>query len=240
MLKSRDFHIYVFDLIEQSENESFDSFVERLRLQAETCQFPNADQEVKRRIIAKCRSDCVRHQVFNNELTLHQVILTGRNFEKAECHLEKENFPNSKKVKSFCTRCGSNDHRFYNKACPALNERCYFCNNLGHLPAFCFERNIHKNKRQHSPDGQVKPAKCIAIQPALPVEHNSRLREKLPTPELLKTVNTEADSTQVFALKTEIVDVSHEFFGSSWNPEAAIATSSNHMRSLKPLFEYAR
>lgn len=154
MVKTLDYYIYLFDLIEQCENESFDSFLKRLKLYAIKCQFPNADEEVKRRIIAKCRSDALRHHFFDNQLTLDQVILTGRNFEKAECQRPVLKPPKPAKeklqpVEDHCARCGSKDHRYLSDSCRAFNNRCSFCNNLGHLPDFCFlKRRIQKDGHQ--------------------------------------------------------------------------------------------
>jgi hypothetical protein len=143
-----DYYVYVFSLVVQGETESFDSFVARLREQAETCNFENSDREIRRQIIEKCRMDKLRDRAFARTLTLEELIGTGRAIELLG---EKISRPSTSKSEKACWRCGSTDHRFYDKCCKAFGSRCQVCSVMGHLSQFCF---FVRPKFQHNADGE--------------------------------------------------------------------------------------
>jgi hypothetical protein len=132
---TRDYHIYVFSMLVQNKTEAFDSFVARLRGQAENCSFENTEFEIKRQIIEKCRMDELRDRAFEVTLTLDELISTAKRIEAAE---NRRLGNRSIKNDLFCTRCGSNDHRHYSSQCKALRTRCQICDLIGHLSSFCF------------------------------------------------------------------------------------------------------
>jgi hypothetical protein len=80
-MNTRDFHIYVFDLTRQEERETFESFVYRLICMAGKCGFASENEELKRAIISKCRLNSLRSYVFENVLSLAEVIDMGKHLE---------------------------------------------------------------------------------------------------------------------------------------------------------------
>jgi hypothetical protein len=62
-LRNVDFEIYKFGQIKQREKEAFDDFMVRLRDAATRCDFNDAIPQIKRQIIAGCRSIKLKEHV---------------------------------------------------------------------------------------------------------------------------------------------------------------------------------
>lgn len=133
---------YIFRLIRQDKDEMFSSFVERLDNQLKKCKYRDADSQLKDQIIEKCLSNALRNEAFGNELSLKQLILTGKTFEAAEKNSRGESSSSSKPVRSNyrkeCNRCGDSKHEYYDKSCPALGLQCNICKSFDHYSKMCF------------------------------------------------------------------------------------------------------
>jgi hypothetical protein len=68
----------------QERTENLESFVRRLRIQARKCQFTDIDSQLKDQVIAKCKSNDLRHEALQNPMSLEQLIFTGKNLEIVE------------------------------------------------------------------------------------------------------------------------------------------------------------
>lgn len=143
---------YIFRLIKQDITETLDSFVERLDNQLKKCRFRDPDDQMKDQIIEKCSSNELRKEAFGSELSLKQLILTGRTLEAAEKNCRGDSLMNSKavlhkdrrNVAKKCNRCGSSDHCYFELQCPALNVKCELCSFVGHYSNMC----LSKRKRR--------------------------------------------------------------------------------------------
>lgn len=133
---------YIFRLIKQDKDEMFNSFVERLDNQLKKCKFRDTDSQLKDQIIEKCLSNALRKEAFENELSLKQLILTGKTFEAAEKNSRSEPSTSSKTVRNNyrkeCNRCGDSNHTYFDKSCPALGVQCKFCKSFDHYSKMCF------------------------------------------------------------------------------------------------------
>lgn len=66
-------------------NETIDTFVTRLRLKAQDCDFQNADEMIRDRIVFGTNSPKIREKLINvgKDLTLDKAIQTSQNYEYA-------------------------------------------------------------------------------------------------------------------------------------------------------------
>ena len=142
-MKTLDYDRYVFRLVKQGNGETIDSFVDRLRHQIKKCQFADEEAQMKDQIIEKGFDNELRKYAFENIVTLSQLILTGKTLEDAKRNSLRESSKNvaEKEVKELekpqCTRCGQYNHKFYDKRCPALNNKCETCRKFGHYTKLC-------------------------------------------------------------------------------------------------------
>ena len=141
---------YIFRLIRQDKDEMFNSFVERLDNQLKKCKYRDADSQLKDQIIEKCLSNALRKEAFDNELSLKQLILTGKTFEAAEKNSCSESSSSSKPVRNNyrkeCNRCGDSNHEYYDQSCPALGVQCNICKSFDHYSKMCFSIDNRKKR----------------------------------------------------------------------------------------------
>ena len=78
------YEVYNFRKAKQNEGESFDSFHTRLRTLAKTCQFADADKEMKEQIILSCKSNALRRKALREDLDLTALLKAGRALEPSE------------------------------------------------------------------------------------------------------------------------------------------------------------
>ncbi|XP_067045446.1 uncharacterized protein [Acropora muricata] len=76
--------VYNFRKAQQNEGESFDSFHTRLRTLAKTCEFADADKEIKEQIILSCKSNALRRKALREDLDLTALLKAGRALELSE------------------------------------------------------------------------------------------------------------------------------------------------------------
>lgn len=151
---SLDYQRYFFRLIAQDRNESFDSFVTRLRNQLNKCKFQDPMVQLKDQIIEKCAINDLRQRAFESDMSVDQVIFTGYAIENL---LKNSNLTSNSNLNAapqrnqhHCTRCGQTNHEHTNQNCPARKKSCKLCNKFGHLAKFCRSGISQSMKRQAS------------------------------------------------------------------------------------------
>ena len=78
------YEVYNFRKAQQNEGESFDSFHTRLGTLAKTCEFADADKEIKEQIILSCKSNALRQKALREDLNLTALLKAGRALELSE------------------------------------------------------------------------------------------------------------------------------------------------------------
>ncbi|XP_049299930.1 uncharacterized protein K02A2.6-like [Anopheles funestus] len=145
--------------IKQQSGECFDTFIMKLRLQAERCGFGDRTEEyVKDLIIENCQSATLRRELLKQEnASLDKVVSIAKIFETVS-HQEKsfsdhkdpveqvnvvEESQNRKKRKIFeakqteCHRCGYSGHLAKDDKCPAKGKFCNKCGGRDHFSKKC-------------------------------------------------------------------------------------------------------
>ena len=68
------YEVYNFRKAKQNEGESFDSFHTRLKTLAKTCEFADANKEIKEQIILSCKSNALRRKALREDLDLTALL----------------------------------------------------------------------------------------------------------------------------------------------------------------------
>jgi hypothetical protein len=190
--KSLNYERYLFRLIVQDKSESFDSFVERIKFQSQKCSFADEEGTIIDQIIEKCSDNELRNKAFENQMTLNQLVLTGKILEQAAQNSNtktavespKRDYERSTSNRSYerrsppreqqeCSRCGKYDHDEFYRNCPAKRGLCRICRKPGHYALKCFEKEF-KRARSRSP----RESKRIRSSPESIIASTSR-RQRL-------------------------------------------------------------
>jgi hypothetical protein len=161
---------YLFRLIVQDKSESFDSFVERIKFQSQKCNFADEEGTIIDQIIEKCSDNELRNKAFENQMTLNQLVLTGKILEQAAQNSNtktavespKRDYEISTSNRSYerrsparerqeCSRCGRHDHDESDRNCPGKRGLCKICQKPGHFAVKCFAAKSRKRVRSRSP-----------------------------------------------------------------------------------------
>ena len=87
--KNREYEVYVFRKAKQESDECISAFHTRLRRLAVTCEFANADREIKTQIVRNCLSHKLRMKALQNPgLTLTQLLDAGKAMEMSKTQAE--------------------------------------------------------------------------------------------------------------------------------------------------------
>ena len=78
------YEVYIFRKAKQNEGESLDSFHTRLRTLTKTCEFGDANKEIKEQIILSCKSNALRQKALREDLDLTTLLKAGRALELSE------------------------------------------------------------------------------------------------------------------------------------------------------------
>lgn len=119
---------------------------------------------MKDQIIEKCGNKDLRKEAFENELSLKQLVHTGKTLEAVT-----ESSKLKPKQNIECNRCGLLGHAFYDRFCPAKESRCEICHYIGHFTTMCFflkGRVISKGSENERPLPPSFKAQCEQSQPA--------------------------------------------------------------------------
>ena len=103
------YEVYNFRKAQQNEGEGLDSFHTRLRTLAKTCEFGDADKEIKERIILSCKSNALRRKALREDLELTALLKAGRALELSETQ--------AKEVESDKTTVNTIKHEKKNETC---------------------------------------------------------------------------------------------------------------------------
>lgn len=149
--------------MQQKNGESFNSFANRLRVQAEVCCFDDINFEMKEKLLTSYPS---LKNSSTASTTLDQIISMGIAEEVAKINFKYQPVAQTegKSIKNYsrssaqassdvgCTRCGQKNHVYYSPNCPAQNHPCTFCGKNGHFARMCRsqKRLLYGNMMQQS------------------------------------------------------------------------------------------
>ena len=83
-LVNTTYEVYNFRKAQQNEGKSLDSFHTRLRTLAKTCEFGDADKEIKKQIILSCKSNALRRKALREDVDLTGLLKAGRALKLSE------------------------------------------------------------------------------------------------------------------------------------------------------------
>ena len=161
--KNKEYAVYVFRQAKQTDGESMDEFVTRLRQLASDCEFQDKDGEIKSQIIQCCSSNRLRRKALKTpNITLTNLLDEARSLEISESqalgiestqvlavkdmgHRQKNKDMRPMKNSSrreltsstdqSCFRCG--EPWPHNGNCPARSRKCNKCSRTGHFAEVC-------------------------------------------------------------------------------------------------------
>lgn len=127
---------YVFRKMEQSVRETVRDFITRLRVQARKCNFLDEESQILDQVVEKSSSHVLRYQALTYGMTfpeLKSFVDTLENVNGIKCY-----------------RCGSTDHRPYERNCPGRDKYCRSCGLLGHLSEACSKSANSRKRPAHA------------------------------------------------------------------------------------------
>ena len=165
----------ILQKFKQSENETIDEFINKCKLQAQKCEFKDAnevDDRIIDQLIYGVRYEDLQKEYLSKDktLTLSDAIKLGRTFEASIAHMRKLTAVHSQKDKenvhyfkksrhssqSACTRCGRS-HPKQKEKCPAYGSTCGACGKQNHWAKFCMFKDRHKqNGKQIQKKGKLE------------------------------------------------------------------------------------
>ena len=147
------FERYVFRQTCQEQNETIDQYHTCLHHLSATCDFKDADEEIKTQLVEHCTSSRVRGKAFREEVSLGDLLTYARSLEVSDRHtkevekniqdtvnyhtVRKDHRPQRPKPQSqTCFKCGGSYPR-KDKPCPAIGKECRRCSIIGHFQKIC-------------------------------------------------------------------------------------------------------
>lgn len=158
--------------IKQEENESFDNFVNRVREQANRCEFVDVNDASIDQIIEGCFSHDFRKKLLSEEKTFEEILQLGKAMEdlQAQCKAYQKvqpiqpEFvqrlqPTNNKASVRCFKCNRAGHiaRDKNK-CPATGVKCHICGELDHFKICCPRKRKWEGKDNFPPPKRASVA----------------------------------------------------------------------------------
>jgi hypothetical protein len=150
---------YNFNNLYQLEDETFDDFVSRIRVQASICNFAaNHDTACHSQIIQRCKSDSLKSDALSATLTLAQLLALGKLKESVE-HQIKQLRNNSTEPPAYVNNIDDNkyersdhQHSDHQHSDHQYKRSDYQHKNSDHQ----YKRSDHK----HKPTEQSKCGNC--------------------------------------------------------------------------------
>ena len=159
--ENTEFAVFQFRQAKQNQTEDIASYLTRLRQLATTCDFSDANRELKSQLIQGCRSNRLRRKALTDPtLTLDKLFEMARAAELADAQSSvmtsepvtesvsqiKTKIMSSRrslrydesKRNATCRNCGKAwPHTGGREQCPALGQTCRGCGKLGHFSLVC-------------------------------------------------------------------------------------------------------
>ncbi|XP_065190696.1 uncharacterized protein K02A2.6-like [Sycon ciliatum] len=176
--RNREYEVYLFRREKQSQSETLDSYVTRLRRLGKHCQFADMDTELKSQVVQHCVSSKVREKAFmESSMSLADLLTYARSvevtmssvaamagassFSKPEhpqVHKVERRHPSSRdqpspssKAVRKCSGCGGKWHD--NRSdCPAWGKTCKSCSRSNHFAKVCRSKAVHQFSEQRAPE----------------------------------------------------------------------------------------
>lgn len=145
--KNTIYERYIFNSTIQETTEPFDTFLNRLRKNAASCEFGNLQDEMMRdRIVIGIRDNHLRARLLReSKLTLENTLTICRTSEATQTQLMKiegetvhftkhsKNSVKPRQIKN-CKYCGNSHQR---GKCPAYGTKCDKCDKYNHYASVC-------------------------------------------------------------------------------------------------------
>ena len=153
--QNRLFNIHKFRSIKQGNDETWDSFIAKLRAEGEHCDFPAGwlDTEILMAMIENGKSKRVRRKLLQDQLTLAEALKYARGLESADQHAIKVENQTTTEVTvkqeinktavdkyraKLCFNCGKHwPHQGGQRKCPAFGKQCTRCGKRNHFAKCC-------------------------------------------------------------------------------------------------------
>lgn len=161
-----------FRKMTQTNDETFDQFVLRLRQHIARCGFKSdEDEHLRDQIIVSCTSKELKRRAMEKAMSLDEIMTAGRGIKlmgpigllvdsnsqvnnmygagtsgtSAEVNrIQRTNSRNNFNSRVGCSRCGSWKHESRDQSCPAKSLNCFKCGLKGHYAHVCkTKRNEH-------------------------------------------------------------------------------------------------
>ena len=149
------YNIHKFRHVKQEEDESWDSFISRLKAEGQHCDFPAGwlDTEILMAMIESSKSKRVQRKPLQDQLSVAEALKYARGLESADQHANKvENQMSSgvtvkkevvriaadKRDRKSCFNCGKQwPHQGGPRKCPAFGKQCTRCGKRNHFSKYC-------------------------------------------------------------------------------------------------------
>lgn len=146
--------------MEQDKNENILVFVTKLRDQARFCGFTDANTQIFDKIVRDSKFSEVREIAFSHELTCQELLGEIMRVEE--------------KARVECSQCGL---IHYGPSCPAKNEKCMICKEIGHFARRCSNRSVKRSQKLIENKIHSKRAKLSESEEKLQRKENNFVEE---------------------------------------------------------------
>ncbi|XP_053681666.1 uncharacterized protein K02A2.6-like [Sabethes cyaneus] len=155
--------------IKQDENEPFDDFINRLREQANRCEFTDVNDAAIDQIIEGCISQDFRKKLLAEDKTFEEVLQLGKVMEDIQAQSKTYTSPKSAVMESVqrvqpvnksnmrCFKCNRTGHIARDKhACPANGVKCHVCGEMNHFKICCPKKRKREENEFYQPSKRQK------------------------------------------------------------------------------------
>ena len=186
---------YVFKQTHPTPGESADSYITRLRTLAETCEFGNAENEIRDQFVMTCSSHTFCTKLLREkDLTLGKLIgmarakelaekqasnISGQNTSRSNIHQikDEENHEAKEKIRppkyvpkpgkrNQCRNCGNEFKQGHKRVCPAKGKTCRSCGKLNHFAIVCRSSKNPSKQNKKDPKESVRFAQQSTKSPS--------------------------------------------------------------------------
>ena len=172
--QNRLYNIHKFRCIKQGKDETWDSFISKLKAEGEHCDFPAGwlDTEILMAMVESGKSKRVRRKLLQDQLTLAEALKYARGLESADQHATKvenetptdvtvkqevDKITVDRKEKKSCFNCGKQwPHQGGPRKCPAFGKQCTRCGKRNHFANYCKSKQEIKATKELAYGGEQK------------------------------------------------------------------------------------